>query len=48
LGAREIQRFLIAKQREILSVISEARELATAQKAVLEKLAAGYTSSAQQ
>jgi hypothetical protein len=48
LGAREFQRFLIAKQREILSVISEARELATAQKAVLEKLAAGYTSSAQQ
>jgi hypothetical protein len=48
MGAREFQRFLIAKQREILTVIAGARELAAAQKAILEKLAADYTSSAQQ
>jgi hypothetical protein len=43
-GAREFQRFLIAKQREILSVVSAARELAGAKKAELQKLAAHYTS----
>ena len=45
IGAREFQRFLIAKQREILAVVSGARELADAKKAVLEKLAAHYTTS---
>jgi hypothetical protein len=43
-GAREFQRFLIAKQREILSVVSAARELVGAKKAELQKLAAHYTS----
>jgi hypothetical protein len=45
MGAREFQRFLIAKQREILAVVSGARELDVAKKAVLEKLAAHYTTS---
>jgi Domain of unknown function (DUF4226) len=45
MGAREFQRFLIAKQREILAVVSGARELADAKKAVLDKLAAHYTTS---
>ncbi len=44
-GAREFQRFLIAKQREILSVVSDAHEVAVAKKAALEKLAAHYTTS---
>lgn len=46
LGAREFQRFLIAKQREILAVVSDARELDVAKRAVLEKLTAHYTASA--
>lgn len=45
IGAREFQRFLVAKQREILAVVSDAREVAAAKKAVLEKLAAHYTPS---
>lgn len=45
IGAREFQRFLVAKQREILAVVAGARELAAAKKAVLEKLAAHYTTS---
>jgi hypothetical protein len=44
-GAREFQRFLVAKQREIVAVVSDARELADAKKKVLEKLAAQYTTS---
>jgi type II secretory pathway predicted ATPase ExeA len=44
-GAREFQRFLIAKQREILAVVSEAHELNIAKKAMLEKLTAHYTGS---
>ncbi len=46
MGAREFQRFLIAKQREIQAVVSEAHELDLAKKAVLEKLTAHYTTSA--
>ncbi|UQX11057.1 DUF4226 domain-containing protein [Candidatus Mycobacterium methanotrophicum] len=45
IGAREFQRFLIAKQREILAVVTAARELAAAKKAAFEKLAAQYTIS---
>jgi uncharacterized protein DUF4226 len=45
IGARELQRFLIAKQREILAVVSDAHELAVAKKAVLDKLAEHYTTS---
>ena len=40
MGAREFQKFLIAKQREILAVVSDAHELDAAKKAVLEKLTA--------
>lgn len=43
MGAREFQKFLIAKQREIFEVVSETRELAAAKKAVLEKLRQHYT-----
>jgi uncharacterized protein DUF4226 len=45
-GAREFQRFLIAKQREISAVVSDARELGSAKKALLEKLSAQYPTSA--
>jgi Domain of unknown function (DUF4226) len=45
MGAREFQRFLIAKQREILAVVADARELDAAKKALLEKLTAHYTTS---
>ena len=41
-GAREFQRFLVAKQREILAVVSEARELDGAKKAVLDRLGEHY------
>lgn len=43
IGAREFQRFLIEKQREIVAVVSGARELDVAKRADLEKLAAHYS-----
>jgi hypothetical protein len=46
MGAREFQKFLIAKQREILAVVSDARELDAAKKALLEELTVHYTASA--
>jgi Domain of unknown function (DUF4226) len=46
MGAREFQKFLIAKQREILAVVSDAHELDTAKKALLQTLTAHYTPSA--
>jgi hypothetical protein len=45
-GAREFQKFLIAKQREISTVVSNAREVGSAKKAVLETLREHYTGSA--
>lgn len=45
MGAREFQRFLIAKQREIQAVVAEAHELDAAKKALLEKLSVHYTTS---
>jgi hypothetical protein len=45
MGAREFQRFLIAKQREIQAVVAEAHELDAAKKALLEKLSVHYTAS---
>lgn len=45
-GAREFQKFLIAKQREISTVVSNAREVDSAKKAVLETLREHYTGSA--
>lgn len=44
-GAREFQRFLIVKQREIFTVVSDAHELNLAKKALLAKLSAHYTAS---
>ena len=46
MGAREFQKFLITKQREILAVVSDAHELDAAKKAVLKKLTAHYSASA--
>jgi hypothetical protein len=43
MGAREFQKFLIGKQREIMAVVSDAHELDVAKRAVLEKLTAHYT-----
>lgn len=42
LGAREFQRFLAAKQREIAAVVADARELDRSNKTVLENLRAQY------
>jgi hypothetical protein len=46
LGAREFQRFLIAKQREIAAVIARAHELDRAKAAAVESLRAQYAASA--
>ena len=43
MGAREFQKFLIAKQREISAVVSHAHELDRAKSAVLQSLRAQYT-----
>jgi hypothetical protein len=43
MGARELHRFLVDKQREIARVVSDARELGRAKRAVLERLRAQYT-----
>ncbi|MGZ4514614.1 MAG: DUF4226 domain-containing protein [Mycobacterium sp.] len=43
MGAREFQRFLLDKQREITAVVEDARELSRAKKAVLEGLRDRYT-----
>lgn len=45
LGAREFQKFLIAKQREIAAVVADAHELDRAKAAVLEGLRAQYGSA---
>lgn len=42
MGAREFQKFLMAKQREIASVVTEAREFGQAKRAVLQSLRAQY------
>ncbi|HTY32298.1 DUF4226 domain-containing protein [Mycobacterium sp.] len=42
MGARELHRFLMDKQREIARVVADARELDRAKKAVLEGLRAQY------
>ena len=46
MGAREFQKFLIDKQREISAVVSNAREIGEAKKAVLDTLREHYTGSA--
>jgi hypothetical protein len=45
MGAREFQRFLVAKQREIAAVVADAHELDRAKKAVLDSLRARYAVS---
>jgi hypothetical protein len=45
LGAREFQRFLLDKQREIAAVVTNAHELDRAKTAVLERLRAQYGAS---
>src|SRR6478752_8202413 len=44
LGARECQRFLVAKQRAIAVVVAEAWELGRAKGAVLQNLRSQYSS----
>lgn len=46
LGAREFQKFLIAKHREISTVVSNAREIDSAKTAELAALREHYTGSA--
>jgi predicted component of type VI protein secretion system len=43
MGAREFQKFLVAKQREIAAVVARAHELESAKSAVLQSLRAHYT-----
>ena len=45
MGAREFQKFLVAKQREIAAVVAHAHELDRAKSAVLQSLRAHYTSA---
>jgi Domain of unknown function (DUF4226) len=42
MGAREFRKFLLAKQREISSVVAEAREFGQTKRAVLQSLQAQY------
>jgi hypothetical protein len=42
MGAREFQRFLVAKQHEIAAVVADAHELDRAKTAVLERLRGEY------
>lgn len=42
MGAREFRKFLMDKQRDIASIVAEARELAQAKAAVLQSLRAQY------
>jgi hypothetical protein len=42
MGAREFQRFLVAKQREITAVVTDARELDRAKRAAINDLRAQY------
>lgn len=42
MGAREFRRFLVDKQREIATVVSDARELDRAKRVVLDGLCAQY------
>ncbi|QLL07497.1 DUF4226 domain-containing protein [Mycobacterium vicinigordonae] len=43
LGAREFQRFLVAKQREIAAVVASAREVSRTKSAVLQGLQDQYS-----
>jgi hypothetical protein len=42
MGAREFQKFLMAKQHEIATVVADAREFGRAKSAVLQSLRAQY------
>jgi hypothetical protein len=46
MGAREFQKFLVAKQREIAAVVADARELDRSKSAVLQSLRGEYGASA--
>jgi hypothetical protein len=46
MGAREFQKFLIAKQQEISAVVSQARGVDGATRAALDKLREHYTAPA--
>lgn len=46
IGAREFQKFLIAKQREIFAVVSDAHQLDAAKRVMLKNLLEHYAASA--
>ena len=46
MGAREFQKFLVAKQREIAAVVADAHEFGRAKTVVLERLQVQYTVAA--
>jgi len=46
IGVREFQRFLVAKQREIATVVTDAHELDRVKRAVLDRLRAEYATPA--
>ena len=46
MGARAFHKLLVAKQREIIAIVSDARELDRAKKAALESLRTLYSTSA--
>jgi hypothetical protein len=46
MGALAFHKLLIAKQREIMSIVSDARELGHAEKAALESLRTRYSADA--
>ncbi len=46
MGAREFQKFLVAKQRQIAALVADARELDRAKKALLDSLREQYAVNA--
>jgi uncharacterized protein DUF4226 len=46
MGAREFQKFLVAKQREVVAVVADAHEFDRAKTAVLESLRGDYGGAA--
>jgi uncharacterized protein DUF4226 len=46
MGVREFRRFLVAKQREIAAVVTDAHELDRVQRAALDRLRSEYASPA--
>lgn len=45
LGAREFQRYLLARQRELIAIVADGQQDATAKRVLLESLSARYARS---